>query len=439
MNKLKRTLVAITAIATIATSSTITAYAGGNYERGEIVWSGTSETYYPEYGESPSEIGDKFGFTAEQIIKFAGGSVEYGRPILIPIGYEPPQQTEITTPSSEFVVQEYITNNICESYDMNVWHEGGYICYYPSEGEGFSSVADTMGVPVWVVQKYNKSIQLFVAVRVPENYMMLEEMSNGCGGYEEDNPVTDFENNETTQPDPLAPIEMDESTTAGVVFHQNGYICYYPLLGEGFSTVSDKMDIPVSIISYYNHSVIYGHMIQVPENYTTDIEETVSNNTYYVTPGTLLSETYSQNDPTLDSWYNICHATDILNNTVVEPGGVFDFYSNFPDHCTNPLEWKTATYFISPTKTGECVGSGICFPSSITHVTGVKGGLISKERHDHAQEVTYLPKGLDAAVAYFGEDDIQNMKLLNPFSFAVQFKYSYNNETGAYWCGMYAN
>jgi vancomycin resistance protein YoaR len=64
-------------------------------------------------------------------------------------------------------------------------------------------------------------------------------------------------------------------------------------------------------------------------------------------------------------------------------------------------------------------GGGVCQVSTTLYVAALLAGLEVLERHHHAVAPSYVPKGMDAAVAY----GVADLRLRNPFPFPVQIRF----------------
>lgn len=64
-------------------------------------------------------------------------------------------------------------------------------------------------------------------------------------------------------------------------------------------------------------------------------------------------------------------------------------------------------------------GGGVCQVSTTLYGAALSAGLDISERHHHSIAPSYVPMGLDAAVAY----GVADLKLHNPFPFPVQVKF----------------
>lgn len=94
-----------------------------------------------------------------------------------------------------------------------------------------------------------------------------------------------------------------------------------------------------------------------------------------------------------------------LNNTIVKNGDTFSF--NDTVGCPTPDEgYEKAGVFVED-KYKKDYGGGNCQVSTTLYNAVLKvDGLKVTERHEHTQEVYYVPLGRDAAVAY-GEIDLK--------------------------------
>lgn len=96
--------------------------------------------------------------------------------------------------------------------------------------------------------------------------------------------------------------------------------------------------------------------------------------------------------------FNARLATKRINNTVVQPGGVFSFLKTVGPWSAD-VGYKKAPVSYD----GELVnswGGGVCQVSSTLYNAALIAGLEIVERHHHHWPARYAPLGRDAAVAY---------------------------------------
>lgn len=113
---------------------------------------------------------------------------------------------------------------------------------------------------------------------------------------------------------------------------------------------------------------------------------------------------------------NALKALRAINGAVIPPGGTFSFNSRVGS-------WTRERGFVrAPVSFGGVLvpswGGGVCQVSTTLYVASLLAGLEVLERHNHAVAPSYVPTGMDAAVAY----GLADLKLRNPFQFPVQIK-----------------
>lgn len=111
--------------------------------------------------------------------------------------------------------------------------------------------------------------------------------------------------------------------------------------------------------------------------------------------------------------YNIELSTKAINGTVLMPGETFS-YNDIVGERSKERGYKDANVIIAD-KVEPGVGGGICQTSSTLYNAVLKTGLKSVERANHSIPVGYLPKGLDATVAWGGID----YKFKNTYDFPI--------------------
>jgi vancomycin resistance protein YoaR len=105
-----------------------------------------------------------------------------------------------------------------------------------------------------------------------------------------------------------------------------------------------------------------------------------------------------------DSLYNINRnenlriAVECINGTILAPGDIFSFDKTLGER-TEEKGYKPAKVFWGG-EIIDSVGGGICQVSSTLYNTVLRADLDVLERHNHSFLVSYIPIGMDAAVAY---------------------------------------
>ncbi|MBQ1705455.1 MAG: VanW family protein [Clostridia bacterium] len=99
---------------------------------------------------------------------------------------------------------------------------------------------------------------------------------------------------------------------------------------------------------------------------------------------------------------NVLLATDNCNGKILLPGDVFS-YNETVGPRTYERGFKDAIVYVG-TSAEDGVGGGICQVSSTIYYATLRADLKIVERHAHSREVTYVPKGEDATVAWGSKD-----------------------------------
>jgi len=114
---------------------------------------------------------------------------------------------------------------------------------------------------------------------------------------------------------------------------------------------------------------------------------------------------------------NAVKAARAVNGTFIPAGSTFSF-----NHRVG--SWTRERGFVrAPVSLGGILvpswGGGVCQVSTTLYVAALLAGLEVLERHHHAIAPSYVPKGMDAAVAY----GVADLRLRNPFPFPVQIRF----------------
>jgi len=104
--------------------------------------------------------------------------------------------------------------------------------------------------------------------------------------------------------------------------------------------------------------------------------------------------------------YNIRLAAKKLDYAIVLPGDEFSF-NNRTGSKSKKMGYKDATVIVKTPKGPEhkkAPGGGVCQLSTTVYNAVLRCGLKVSERHEHSDDVHYVPKGKDATVTYKGAD-----------------------------------
>jgi len=99
---------------------------------------------------------------------------------------------------------------------------------------------------------------------------------------------------------------------------------------------------------------------------------------------------------------NVLLATDFCNGVLLMPGEVFS-YNDTVGPRTYERGFKDATIYVG-NSAEDGVGGGICQVTSTIYYAALRADLKIVERYAHSREVTYVPKGEDATVAWGSKD-----------------------------------
>ena len=114
---------------------------------------------------------------------------------------------------------------------------------------------------------------------------------------------------------------------------------------------------------------------------------------------------------------NAKKAARTVDGTVIPSGSDFSFNRRVGS-------WTRERGFVrAPVSLGGVLvpswGGGVCQVSTTLYVAALLAGLEVLERHHHAVAPSYVPKGMDAAVAC----GVADLRLRNPFPFPVQIRF----------------
>ncbi|MCS7263269.1 MAG: VanW family protein [Armatimonadetes bacterium] len=120
--------------------------------------------------------------------------------------------------------------------------------------------------------------------------------------------------------------------------------------------------------------------------------------------------------------HNAIKAARAINGAVISSGQIFSFNRKVGS-------WTRERGFVrAPVSLGGVLvpswGGGVCQVSTTLYVAALLAGLEVLERHQHAIAPSYVPMGMDAAVAF----GVADLKIRNPFPFPVQIKCKVENE-----------
>lgn len=121
---------------------------------------------------------------------------------------------------------------------------------------------------------------------------------------------------------------------------------------------------------------------------------------------------------------NINITCSTLNNTIVHNGETFSF-NKVVGKPTSERGYKEASIIIDH-KTEKGIGGGNCQVSSTLYNAVLNiPSLVVLERHEHGKNVTYVPKGKDAAVSYGSLD----LKFRNDIGHDIRIEATTDNQS----------
>lgn len=118
---------------------------------------------------------------------------------------------------------------------------------------------------------------------------------------------------------------------------------------------------------------------------------------------------------------NVELAAAKINGMIIEPGQTFSF-SDSVESRTLENGYVEAPSFASG-KVVTSVGGGICQVSSTLYITMLLSGIPATQHYFHSLPVTYVPTGLDAAIA----EGTKDLRFVNPYSYPIVIEAVTNN------------
>ena len=142
--------------------------------------------------------------------------------------------------------------------------------------------------------------------------------------------------------------------------------------------------------------------INVSNNSNTESSNQIANTPITdITISSFSTIIYSKDSATQN---NIRITCNTLNNTIVDTGSTFSF-CNTVGQATSSKGYQKADIFDKNGKKKKGLGGGNCQISSTLYNAVLQvPSLVVTERHEHSNNVPYVSKGKDAAVAYGSYD-----------------------------------
>lgn len=116
---------------------------------------------------------------------------------------------------------------------------------------------------------------------------------------------------------------------------------------------------------------------------------------------------------TIDRATNIQIGAKTINGTLLMPGEKFSFSGIVGN--TTPDKGYRAGKAIKGDQLVDDYGGGICQVSTTLHNAVIRTGILPDSRRNHSMAVSYVPPGLDATIAYGGQDYV----FTNPYQFPI--------------------
>ncbi len=133
-------------------------------------------------------------------------------------------------------------------------------------------------------------------------------------------------------------------------------------------------------------------------------------------PVVLSSFSTSLSGRTQGQRHNAVKAARAIDGAIIPPDSVFSFNQRVGS-------WTRERGFVrAPVSMGGVLvpswGGGVCQVSTTVYIAALLAGLEVTERYPHAVAPSYVPFGMDAAVA----QGVADLKLHNPFAFPVRLR-----------------
>lgn len=117
-----------------------------------------------------------------------------------------------------------------------------------------------------------------------------------------------------------------------------------------------------------------------------------------VTQFSTFTTEFNKATTTMNRLYNIQKVADLLDDSVVAPGGTWSF-NEIAGDCNAEAGFKEANV-INGDEMSQEAGGGVCQVATTIFNAVYEAGLPISERHNHTMRSGSYPEGLDAAIAY---------------------------------------
>ena len=234
--------------------------------------------------------------------------------------------------------------------------------------------------------------------------------------------------NENTVICPGDVIDIPDDTSSAVSTNVASGDYYVVQSGEGWYSVAEHMGLDVQTVLNLKGATLGTMLYAGDKIYYSGYQEATYTQQAYNPVGTLLGSKTLYNYPSGNSWYNICHAADMLNGVVVYPYETFSMWWCFPNQAGYADGFLDSGAFGANGELIQSPGGGICFVSTTFFQCAVyECGLVPIERHDHVNPVSYAVQGTDAAVNFFPDKaSSQDMQFYNNTNNTLKFTFAYD-------------
>jgi len=113
---------------------------------------------------------------------------------------------------------------------------------------------------------------------------------------------------------------------------------------------------------------------------------------------------------------NLETALNYLDGNIINPGEVFSYF-----HYAGPYNKAGYVWY------DKMIGNGTCQIASTIYNTALLAGVEIVERHQHSNQLTYVPGGRDATVVSNGNKNLLDFKFKNTYQYPIYISAYYKN------------
>ena len=113
---------------------------------------------------------------------------------------------------------------------------------------------------------------------------------------------------------------------------------------------------------------------------------------------------------------NLETALNYLDGNIINPGEVFSYF-----HYAGPYNKAGYVWY------DKMIGNGTCQIASTIYNTALLAGVEIVERHQHGNQLTYVPGGRDATVVSNGNKSLLDFKFKNTYKYPIYISAYYKN------------